>query len=138
MRFVLLIIAIISSTTAQAGNTGSEKILTVSIDEFGIIKVGRDTVSSEFLSRYIQERLFKSYIGTGHMYDKIRVEKMEQVADVVVETITKEIKDGQQKALTQLCVHRFRKKFEDLDTRKKDKLKKQFPVLFQENFHQSV
>lgn len=138
MRLLLLSVAIFSCISLKAEKEISEKVLIVSIDEFSIIKVGRDTVSLEFLSRYIQERLFKSYMGTGHMYEKIRFERMEQVAEVVVESIAKEIGDGQQKALIQLCVHRFRKKFEDLDSRKQEKLKKQFPVLFQENFYQSV
>jgi hypothetical protein len=106
------------------------------VDEIGQIKIGRDTVGSDQLARYIQERLFKSYMGTGQMHDRIRLEKTDpQVPAPVMEVIIHEIKEGQRRALSELCVQKYRKSFEELDKRKKDKIKKQFPVLFQQTFY---
>ena len=122
---------------ANCSLSGSpEKILLVQVDEIGMIKIGRDTLGSDQLARYIQERLFKSYMGTGQMHDRIRLEKTDpQVPAPVMEVIIHEIKEGQRRALSELCVQRYRKSYEELDKKKKDKLKKQFPVLFQQTFY---
>ncbi len=112
-----------------------EKILLVQVDEIGLIKIGRDTLGSDQLARYIQERLFKSYMGTGQMHDRIKLEKTDaQVPALVMEVIIHEIKEGQRRALSELCVQKYIKSFEELDNRKKDKIRKQFPVLFQQTY----
>lgn len=108
----------------------------VRIDDFSIITVGKDTVGSDQLARYIQERLFKSYMGTGKMYDKIVLEKLFGGApEPVMEVVVQEIKQGQHKALQDLCLQKFSRTFEMLDKKKQSKLKKQFPVLFQSSFN---
>lgn len=115
----------------------AEKVLFVRVDETGLIMVGRDTVGSDQLARYIQERLFKSYLGTGQMQDRIRLEKADDsTPKQVMDVVTNEIKEGQRKALQELCLEKFRKTFEMLDNKKQAKLKKQFPVLFQTHYLQ--
>ena len=107
----------------------------VTVDEIGSIAVNHDQVSSDVLATYIQERLFKSYMGTGEMHDRIKLEKTDsKVPDLITEVVIKEIKEGQKKALTSLCLLKHKKYFSDLDKKKQEKLQKQFPVLFQTDF----
>lgn len=102
------------------------------VDETGTVTVGRDTVNADNLARYVQERLFKSYMGTGQMHDQIVLKKKtDDVPDMVTEVILKEIQEGQKRALTELSLQKYRKTFDGLEKKKQDKLKKQFPVLFQ-------
>jgi hypothetical protein len=132
--FVLFIlIGVLHSSAAIL--KASEKILLVTVDEIGAITVNSDPVGSDILANYIQERLFKSYMGTGDMHDRIKLEKAgNDVPDLITEAIIKEIKDGQKKALTSLCLSKYKQLFSDLDKKKQEKLQKQFPVLFQTDF----
>ena len=108
----------------------------VTVDEIGTIKVNNDPVDADELANYIQERLFKSYTGTGIMHSKIKLEKLgAAVPDMVAEAVGKEIIAGQKKALTSLCLLKYSKLFDGLDQKKQDKLLKQFPVLFQTDFN---
>jgi len=136
MRLSFLAFLIVLCPALVAGKPlPGEKILLVRVDEIGLIMVGRDTVGSDQLARYIQERLFKSYMGTGQMHDRIRLEKGDDsTPEQVMEVVTKEIKEGQRKALQELCLEKFRKTFEMLDKKKQAKLQKQFPVLFQQQY----
>ncbi len=136
MRLLLSLLAITAFLSSYAVEKNpAEKILLVQIDDIGIISVNRDTVSSDILARYIQERLFKSYLGTGKMHSRIKLEKMnENVPDMVTEVIVNEIKQGQKKALTEVSLQKYRRTYDSLEKRQQEKLKKLFPVLFQENF----
>lgn len=142
MRIFLLILAVFCAGLIHAGKpagVAEEKVLLVKIDEIGLIRIGRDTLSADQLARYIQERLFKSYLGTGQMYDRIKFEKQDpQVPEAVVEVILKEIRTGQQKALQELCLQKFSKTWEMLDDKKQSRVRKQFPVLFQQDFTNDV
>lgn len=136
MRALLLLLAILPSLNVSASNKlPAEKILQVTVNEMGTVTVGRDTVNADDLAKYIQERLFKSYMGTGQMHSKIKfVKANDNVPDMVTEVILKEIQNGQQRALTELCLQKYKNFFDKIEKRKQDKLKKQFPVLFQSNF----
>ena len=137
MRLLLLFTVICSLQAAALAPP--DKILTVKVDAYGIIHVGRDRVDSDDLARYIQERLFKSYMGTGQMYDGIRFEKEDAaVSDIITDVVIREIRTGQQKALQELCLQKYRRTWEALDGKKQSRLRKQFPVLFQQFFSQNV
>ena len=99
MRLFLFLFTLIGVLNTYAGIIQpSEKILLVTIDETGSIKVNNDPVGSDLLANYIQERLFKSYMGTGEMHSRIKLEKLSaSVPDLVTEIVVKEIKDGQKK-----------------------------------------
>ncbi len=113
----------------------AEKILLVTLRETGLITVGNDMVGSDELARYIQERLFKSYMGTGLMHDKIKLVKTDShIPDLVTDAVINEIKEGQKRALIELCLQKHRKLYESLSPKQQEKLKKQFPVLFQTNY----
>jgi hypothetical protein len=139
MRSLLLLVGLTIGSLVWASGNPAEKVLLVKVDEIGLVSVGRDNVGADNLARYIQERLFKSYMGTGQMHDKIRLEKTDaEVPEPVMEVVIAEIKLGQRRALTDLCLQKFSKTFEELDRKKQGRLKKQFPVLFQETFFQNV
>ncbi|MEO5946383.1 MAG: hypothetical protein ABIP79_06165 [Chitinophagaceae bacterium] len=139
LRTVFFIFLLSTSLSSPAGvnsniSYAGEKNLNITVDEIGIISIGRDTVSSDVLARYIQERLFKSYMGTGKMYDKIKLKTDGQVPEMVMEVVLAEIKTGQQRALTELCLQKHKDFFEKISQRQQEKIKKQFPVLFQTTF----
>ncbi|MFN8290453.1 MAG: hypothetical protein U0U70_09360 [Chitinophagaceae bacterium] len=137
--YIFLFTLLFSQSARSAAMAPDEKILLVRVNDIGLITVGRDTVGSDQLARYIQERLFKSYLGTGKMYDRIMFESQgDQVPAEVANAVIGEIRDGQNKALQELCLQKFERTFEMLDKRKKDRLRKQFPVLFQEQFIQNT
>ena len=140
MRLFLLILSCSLGISVQANDPlPPVKVLLVKVDEIGLVTVGRDTVGSDHLARYIQERLFKSYLGTGQMYDLIRFEKADTyVPEELSQVVIREIRTGQEKALQVLCLQKFRKTYEMLDHKKKQKLQKQFPVLFQDQFTENV
>jgi len=132
----VLIVALIScfAKPVNANNSFAEKIITVKVNTSGIVTIGRDTVGSDDIAAYIRERLFKSYTGTGKMYDAIRLIIDGEPQAVVMEVVLKEIAKGQKKALTELCIEKYKKVFEDISPRQQAKLKKNFKVLFQESF----
>ena len=136
MQLLFLLLTAFSLPGVAPGNNAvTDKVITVTLNENGSVSVGRDTVSSDNLARYIQERLFKSYLGTGKMQDAIALKKTsDAIPEMVTAVIIKEIQEGQKKALTEICLQKYRKIFDSLDVRKQDKLKKLFPVLFQQTF----
>jgi hypothetical protein len=127
----LLLLTINSSAIS---NPSAQKVITIKVNQSGIISAGRDTISSDDLANYIRERLFKSYTGTGKMYDAIKLIKDGEPQAIVFEVILKEIVNGQKKALTELCLEKYKKLFENISSRQQAKLKKNFPVLFQTTY----
>lgn len=126
--FALFLIAINNQSFA------ADKIINVKVNASGIITIGRDTVSSDDVAMYIRERLFKSYTGTGKMYDAIKLTLEGSPEQVVVDVVKKEIASGQKKALTELCLEKHKKVFDDISSRQQAKLKKNFKVLFQTSY----
>lgn len=142
MFFLFSLLTVFTNHFTPADNSVSrksitaDKVIMVIVDESGIISIGRDTVSSDELARYIQTRLFKSYMGTGRMYDKILFAKAsDKVPDMVTEVVLQEIKEGQKRALTELCLQKYENRYENISSKQQTKLKKTFPVLFQTKFY---
>lgn len=130
--FLLLMFSVFLLQKTGTAKIVSKPGLEVKVHETGTITVGRDTVGSDELARYIQQRLFKSYMGTGQMPVGIFVTKMtDNVPAEVMEVVVREVQEGQRKALTELCLDKYKRLYQDIDKKKKNKLQKQFPVLFQ-------
>jgi hypothetical protein len=132
--FLFFMMLLFANKKANASLQLADKIITVKVNTAGIISVGRDTISSDDLALYIRERLFKSYTGTGKMYDGIKLVKDGEPENVVFEIVRKEIINGQKKALNELCLERYKRVFENISSRQQEKLKKNFPVLFQTTY----
>ena len=132
--FLFFILLLLANKKVNASTPLADKIITVKVNTAGIIYVGRDTISSDELALYIRQRLFKSYTGTGKMYDAIKLVKDGEPENVVFEIVRKEIASGQKKALNELCLEKYKQLFEDISSRQQQKLKKNFPVLFQTTY----
>lgn len=131
----IIFIAIISTSfTLYPVTAPHEKILTVKLNSSGIISVGRDTIVADELARYIQERLFKSYSGTGKMFDTIKLLQDGEPDTGIKEKVIKEIAAGQKRALNELCLEKHKQLFDDIRKGQQEKLRKKFPVLFQTNY----
>jgi hypothetical protein len=136
MHLFLLLLTIVGNlNNSFAATLPPEKILHIKVNESGAISVGRDTLLADDLARYIQYRLFKSFTSSGEMHNKIKLERTgSHVPDIVMEVVIKEIQAGQSRALTELCLFKHKKLFANIGQKKQDKLKKQFPVLFQTDY----
>ncbi|MFZ9387012.1 MAG: hypothetical protein ACO25B_03960 [Chitinophagaceae bacterium] len=133
--FIFSLTCLFLSFSPLRDSSQADKILLLQVDETGQVTIGRDVVSADILARYVQERLFKSFMGTGQMHDRIRLEKTDSdIPLLVLETIIQEIREGQKRALRELCMQKYSRYFESLDSKKQDRLRKQFPVLFQSDF----
>jgi hypothetical protein len=134
MRFFLLALAALGFLSLQGAGypPRDEKVILIRVDEIGTITDGMDTITTDELSEYISKRLFKSYIGTGKMYESIRIEKIHDGPMLeVMDIILKEIHLGQKKALTDLSLHLYKQGFDSLKENQQEKIRKKFPVLFQ-------
>ncbi len=109
-----------------------QKILSVSVDKNGQVFMGRDTLSLDRLPYEVQQRLFKSYLGTGKMYDQIQFQRVGDVLPTIIHATTEAIKDGQQKALREYCVSKYSSPFDKLNNNQQSKIRRQYPVLFQD------
>jgi hypothetical protein len=108
-----------------------EKIITIRVIPNGNIYMDQDTLGTEMLSTILRDRLFKSYKGTGKMYQRIEVIFDGEVPTATRSAVINGIKEAQEKALTELSLQLHSRRFDQLSPRQQSKIKKQFPVLFQ-------
>jgi hypothetical protein len=125
----------LKANTVHPNQLLAKRILIVKLSENGMIVIGRDTISSDKLALYIQDRLFKGYRGTGNMHKQIVLEKTSgNVPDAISASVVTEIKEGQRRALIDLSLQIFEKTYEHISSRKQRKLQRKYPVLFQTSF----
>src|SRR5262249_36290974 len=108
------------------------KIITIRTIPNGTVYMDQDTLNSGTLAKTLQQRLWKSYTSTGKMYNSIHIIFDGEVLMGTRGAVLDAIKEGQQKALTELCLQKYKKEYTNLSDRQKSKLNKQYPVLFQE------
>lgn len=136
-NFLLISLLFISLSSKAAGNIQSinpHKIITISVNEKGWVMIGRDTLTIDQLPDELQKRLWKSYLGTGKMYDAIHLEFTGQPPVVIQKSARDAIKEAQRKALIDVSLQKHEKRFEDLSSRQQQKIKKHFSVLFQTSY----
>ena len=130
----LIFLFSITKATEYTGKLIPQKSITVTVDQKGWIFIGKDTLTTDQLAEELQKRLWKSYLGTGKMYHSIHLEHAGEVLPEIEGSVKKAIHEGQEKALTEVCLQLHKKLFEDLSQRQQRKIKNQFPVLFQQNY----
>lgn len=135
MRLVTPLILICLLALGTGNSASAQRAIVLQVDELGFVTDGRDSISSDEIADYIRDRLFNHYRGTDKMYDRIELQRlhggpMPQVEEILL----KEIRQGQKLALLDLCLHKYRKGFDDLQANQQAKIRKKFPVLFQEKF----
>jgi hypothetical protein len=133
MRLLLLMLIFVSGSKLLAMDPPAEKILSISVSENGLITSGADTIPLDKLAMDIKNRLFKSWLG-GKNYTRITLSLGAGLSDAVTSPVLQEIKEGQRLALVAVCLEKYRKRFEDLDAKEQDKLRKKSPVLFQTDY----
>ncbi len=110
------------------------KRINITIDEKGLAYIGRDTLLIIGITEEIHIRLWKSYLSTSKMPAMILVTYTGNAAASHQAATEKALKEAQQKTLQQYSVHKYKKKFEETTSSQQRKVKKLFPVLFQQNF----
>jgi hypothetical protein len=110
------------------------KTITVIVNANGQAIMGRDTLSMEEMTKELKTRLWKGYLGTGKMADSISLQFANDALMGVRQSATDAVKKAQADALTDLCLEKFKTTFDQLNTNRQDKLRRQFPVLFQQTF----
>ena len=108
------------------------KVITITVNGSGNVFMGKDTLTTDILAAELKERLWKSYLGNGRMYDQIELVLQGEVLMGVKGAALDAIKEAQGKALKELCIEKYKKPFENLSAAQQKKVKRQFPVLFQE------
>lgn len=119
---------------ASAEQIISEKFITVVVKPNGNVIIGRDSLNMDQLADELQRRLWKGYMGTGKMYDGIKLSFEGEVLMGIRNSAMDAIEKAQKKVLTEVCLEKHKKLFENLSTRQQAKIKRQFPVLFQESY----
>lgn len=131
MKIFSLLLLLALPLSSEAG-TPPPKIIRVEVGTNAVSQIGRDTVFLEDLARDIQIRLWKSYLGTGRSYDRIEMIYEAGTPPGIRFAACEAVKLGQQKALGQICLDKHKRMFAALSAGQQKKIRKQFPVLFQE------
>ncbi|MBK5270706.1 MAG: hypothetical protein JJE22_06800, partial [Bacteroidia bacterium] len=95
----------------QIENFYSQKIITPTINPKGRVLIGRDTLAIDQLADELQNPSWKSFLGTGKMFDTTRLETVTGVEEGVIESVKN-------------VIHKANK----------NKIERRFPVLFQLNY----
>lgn len=138
MKYSLLLLIVVCLTTKSFSANNMTlppgKLIRIVVNEKGYALIGRDTLTANDLSPELQRRLWKSYMGTGKMYDSIKLEFEGEVLMGTKGAAMDAIKEAQEKALKEICLEKHKKLFDALSEGQKNKIRKQFPVLFQTNY----
>ncbi len=137
MQGLILFLFFLSPGPAHSPITSVEaaKSITITIDQRGHAFMGRDTLALDELAEELKRRLWKGYLGTGKMYGSIHLKFSGDVVNDIRSSAANAIKEAQKNALTDVCLHLHKKRYEALTSRQKIKIKTQFPVLFQSDYH---
>jgi hypothetical protein len=110
------------------------KSITIKVESSGLIYMGPDTLRADALGKVLADRLWKTYLSTGKMYDVLYLTFDGTVSPTIKDAVINAIKQAQQKTLTDLSLETHKKEYANLEPKQKDKIRKDFPVLFQ-SFH---
>ena len=111
-----------------------ENIIVVTVDAKGKAMIGKDSFDMEGLSQELQQRFWRSYLGTDKMQEKVKLDYIGNVSPAFKKNVIAAIKKAQQGALIDLCLQLHKKKYEDLSAKQQQKIKAKYPILFQQNF----
>ena len=92
------------------------------------------TVYMDNLAREMQQRLWRSYMTGGKMVQSIFLDFSNGVTEETKKEVLFNVKTAQEKTLTVLSLHKYKKRFENIGSSKQERLRKNFPVLFQRDY----
>lgn len=108
-----------------------QQVLNIIVKDDGNAYIGRDTIHIDDLSKELQARFWKSFLGTGKLQSAYTVTFSGNVLIGLKEVTLNAIQLAQKNALNSICLEKFKQVYENLTETRKQKIKKQFPVLFQ-------
>ncbi|HVT85608.1 MAG TPA: hypothetical protein VHD35_10420 [Chitinophagaceae bacterium] len=111
-----------------------QEVILISVHSDNMALIGKDTFDLEGLTHELQQRFWKSYLGTGKIPVELKVHYDNNPTATEQKTITDAIKKAQRNALTELCLQLHKKTFDELPERQQNKIRKQFLALFQQKF----
>lgn len=130
VRAWLLLIFFISITNSSIG----QKSVTIHVNEKGQVLIDRVILYTDDLAKEVQQRLWRSYMSNGKMVSTILLSFDQAVNAETRSEVLYSIRTAQDKTLTVLSLHKHKKRFENIGTSRQDKIRKQFPVLFQRDY----
>jgi hypothetical protein len=128
-KMICLLLCILIGAVAVA-----QKTVTIYVTDKSELTIDGVTVYSDNLAKEVQQRLWRSYMTTGKMLQSIQLMMGDGVPETTRAMVQEAIKTAQSKTLTVLSLHKHKKRFEDISGNKQDRIRKQFPVLFQDNY----
>jgi hypothetical protein len=134
LLFTIILCIQASAISLHEKKSYPAKILTITVTESGKIVMGRDTLITSELAKEIKTRFWKSFLGTDRMHDAIKLEYSGEVSPAVRTAVIDAIHEGQKMALKEVCLEKYKKFYEDMSSSHQEKIKKQFPVLFQTDY----
>ncbi len=129
--FLSFILAMPAAKGFSHERVSPPKIITITVNPNGVVYMGVDTLTTDALATTLHERLWRSYLGNGKMYDSIRLVLNGEVLMGVKGAALDAIQLAQQNALKDICLQKYKRLFENTSSLQQKRIRKQFPVLFQ-------
>jgi len=129
LLFLSLMTALLVSEVDAA--EPEQRVLYITINQAGRITVGGgDTIDVSDVAKQVKDALFKSSLGNRKYY-KISISQLGgNISLSALKGLSEKVSEGQLMALNAICLEKFKRLYSDLDQKKQEKLKKQYPVLF--------
>jgi hypothetical protein len=130
----LLVLAFLIISIPRANQLPFQKTVAIHVNEKGEVMIDQAKYFTDDLAREVQQRLWRSYMTSGKMVQIILLSFDVSVSEELKKEVLYNIKTAQEKTLTVLSLHKHKKRFENISSNKQEKIRKQFPVLFQTDF----
>jgi hypothetical protein len=120
-----------SLSMQQGEHHHPQQVLNIIVKDDGNAYLGRDTIHIDDLSKELQARFWKSFMGTGKLQSAFTLTFSGNVLTGLKEVALNAIQSAQKNALNSICLEKFKQVYGNLTEQRKQKIEKQFPVLFQ-------
>ncbi|MBL0334886.1 MAG: hypothetical protein IPP73_06100 [Chitinophagaceae bacterium] len=136
LRLLTCCILLITAPTIPVAAAHSPIIKTVTVKVLADQQCFIDGYKVNFweLGTELHKRIWRTFMGNDKMPDNVLVVYEGDVNDETKSATLKSVKEAQQRTLTMYALFKYKKKYEDLADNKKEKIKKLFPILFQQDF----
>ncbi len=134
---LLLAFLLPAAATNPAGTSQPplQKTITIHLSGNGDIFIdGVKLRADQELTTELQSRLWRSYVGNGLMPQSIHLETEPGIGAAAINAAHDAIVKTQTLVRDRLAVDKYKQAYKDISTRKQEKIKKKFPVLFQTDF----
>lgn len=130
----LFLLALLIVSISRANQLPFQKTVVIHVNEKAEVMIDQAKYFTDDLAREVQQRLWRSYMTSGKMVQSIQLSFDAAVSEELKKEVLFNIKTAQEKTLTVLSLHKHKKRFENISSNKQEKIRKQFPVLFQTKY----